>query len=391
MEPIWYEKLSMHSFVSIKKNVYFSALNFNGLFKYNKVDDMVEMLKKIPEENFFSKHLYSATLLIGNQIYLAPMNAKDIAVYDVENNIISKIPLKQKYSTIKSKFFRMLSDDYFIYLIPFRYPAVVKINLKNQKITYLDACMGKSDIFAKNGCFLKKGMLHIALFGENKVLKMNTKTEEYQLLEIPTKQQQGFVDMIFDEEYYWLIQRNYTSVVKYHLKSGRIEYIHVDEFEECQEKVPYIRILDFGEKIFLAAYHGKRSVIIDKKTHQVQDIVELNKFQKPIFKNNWEARFYFAEKIGTEQVLLGNIADHQCIILNIRTNLIEKKYFLENLKFRQTYKEYLLAKHICKETEKFDLIDFCEYVVSYEELLWNKPQKSSYGEQIHKVISNLTN
>ncbi len=396
MEQIWYEKLSMHSFVTVQENVYFSALNYNGLFKYNKVEETVEMLEEIPEEKRFSRHLYSATILVGNQIYFAPMNAKDIAVYDIENKTISKISLKQEYSSIISKFSRMLRDDCYIYLIPFRYPAIVKINLKNQKVTYLDSWIGKlgigkSDIFAKNGCFLKNENLHIALYEENKVLQINIKTEECELLEIPTKDKQGFVDMLFDEEYYWFVQRNYTTIIKYHVKSGRVDYIYIDEFEGYQVGVPYIRILEFDNKIFLAAYEGERSVIIDKQTNQVQEITKLNEIYKPIFENNWKARFYFAEKIGMEQVLLGNIANHQCVVFNVKTKTIEKTYYIENLKFIQIYREYLLEKNSHKETEEFDLEDYCEYVLSYEKLLGNKPKKSFCGEQIHKVISSLIN
>lgn len=395
MERTWFENLSMLSYASVCEEKYFPALNFNGFFKVGEDDINAEMIGEIPDEKRFSKYLYSAVEFVDGKIYMAPMNAKDIAVYEIESGKIFKIKLKQEYMSITAKFFRILRDDYFLYLIPSRYPAIVKINLKNNNVTYLDSWINKlnigTEIFVKNGCFLKNGIINIALFEENKVLKINTETQMSQLLEIPTNNKQGFVDMFYDNDCYWFIQKGSTAVVKYYDKIKKTEYIYIDDSEEHKSEIPYIRILDYGDKILLAAYYGKRSVIIDKKTCEIQDINDFEKSKEIIFEDSWDARFYYAEQIEQDKVLLGSIPDHQCLVLDINKNSIVKTFFIKNKNSSQMYKEYLLATNEMKETKAFDLDDFCEYLEFYEEIKWNKPLRNLCGEHIHKVISGLMN
>lgn len=158
----WIKNIATHAYVRSGDYIYFPAMNFNALYQLNILDRKMEILGSIPNERWYSKHLYGAIAMNGGKLYMPPMNATEIAVYNICEKSFKKIKLSDSEPEIPSKFFGVIADGNYVYLIPCRYHSVVRIDVRDDSVTYIDIGSEKylsgnmaEHMLIKNGYFIK--------------------------------------------------------------------------------------------------------------------------------------------------------------------------------------------------------------------------------------------
>lgn len=125
--------------VQVENDVYFSAWNMNGLFKYNPQTDQCVFLRYFPGEENLGVH--SEAILYQNTIWFIPRASERIAIVDLESLNITYLELPEcGYRLDRSNMLpiRMRGchkeGEKFLWLIPREYRLFVKIDMDKRQI-----------------------------------------------------------------------------------------------------------------------------------------------------------------------------------------------------------------------------------------------------------------
>lgn len=329
----WKERLMMHSYVEVDGWFYFSALNYNGLYKYK--ENRLVFLGFIPEENITQRHLYSKIIYVNGKIYMAPMNAKAIAVYDIKMERFTKLSLEnEKYLDVPQKFYGIHEYKGKVYLIPARYESIVVIDAISEHMKYLRSWKEltgvislEGELWVKNGSFILDNWLYMALMVSNKVIRINLDTYESYVLEIKGAED-GFIDAVLDdsENVMWMACTHLGTVVKYSLDTKEITIFNINNMD-MTIRYPFINLLQSEKQLYLLAYQNETSIAINKNTGateaaKFEDLCDDNDL------NEWGAKHYFGKRISDNKYIVTNLDDNSFLL--IEDGVIKEKFFLLN-------------------------------------------------------------
>lgn len=77
------------------ENIWFTGLDYNALFKMNKMDWSIELIGTVPGERFRQRRLYMSTVMCDKKLYFAPYFANEIAEYNTETKKFKKVLVKK--------------------------------------------------------------------------------------------------------------------------------------------------------------------------------------------------------------------------------------------------------------------------------------------------------
>lgn len=125
--------------VQVGNDVYFSAWNKNGLFKYNPQTGECSFLKCfVGEENW---GLHSEAILYGNTIWFIPRASERIAIVDLENLDIGYLELpesghrpKERNIPPRRMFVCHEEGEKYLWVIPNAYKLFIKIDMERRQI-----------------------------------------------------------------------------------------------------------------------------------------------------------------------------------------------------------------------------------------------------------------
>lgn len=119
----------------IEEKLWFFALGYNALCYLNQEDFSITFVTGIPNEETVNGALYRNIEVYDNKLVLIPFNAREIAIYELLNGNITKIPLKED-ADILQKFSASIIINDCIYMISCNYPAIVELNMITYEVTY---------------------------------------------------------------------------------------------------------------------------------------------------------------------------------------------------------------------------------------------------------------
>ncbi len=127
--------------------LWFSLDQVNGLCKMNLDTYEIEYVSMIPGEKAQMKFLFSDIKKYRDYLVLTPMNAKAVIIYNTKTEEFKRIPLttnfirnEVKYEGWSGFFSSVILGDY-IYMIPYKFPAILSINLITFRCDYYDSFM----------------------------------------------------------------------------------------------------------------------------------------------------------------------------------------------------------------------------------------------------------
>ena len=117
-------------------NGYFYAASDkdNSFFRFNK--DHFEKLFVFGDEEA-AGCLFMQSIMVKDKIILTPSNARNIYTYDCPNDKLTKLCLNGSEAK-KSKFHGILVNGNYAYFIPVAYPQMLRVNIDNNEIDYID-------------------------------------------------------------------------------------------------------------------------------------------------------------------------------------------------------------------------------------------------------------
>lgn len=361
----WMQKISMHDYVKIDNDVYFSALNFNGLYRMRLSGRKLVWLGAVPGENLNQKHIYGAIAENAGKLYLAPRNGNEIAVYDLNTKVFEKIPLKYKAEGLPFKFSGVLSEGTKIYFIPARYRYLIILDVITGEMEYIEDWRKQlkvpdtyTGLLIGKGYFIKGKYLYMALMPANILVKMSLTTMEEVFIRIG-EGKYGFADMCLDQdgESIWFIQKGRPAILKWNERLGEDTVHSVMPKGFTYGEVPFINVLDNGRKVIAIGYHANMSVEVDKSCGTIQQAKWDMAGTEGSF-NEWHARHYFAKKTADSSFVVANIDDNSFYAID-GDELKEKFYLFD--KYDEIESVYSKNNLLC-ENRDLGLHEFVRYI-----------------------------
>ncbi len=129
------DDLWAYNFVVEGPCIWFASYWHNRLYKYNLNSQIIEISRELPVPNE-GEGLFYNIVKVGTSLVLAPSGANEICIYRIEEDAFEKIALRDSYDGV-DKFGIFAVCGTMLYLFPFRYPAICKIDVSKNEIHYL--------------------------------------------------------------------------------------------------------------------------------------------------------------------------------------------------------------------------------------------------------------
>lgn len=166
---------------------------------------------------------YRMAVEYGSYVYVFPANAQEILVIDDKRNI-TRIKLEQKISQ-PGAFVNVWFEGNYAFLIPYKYPYIVRFDMDTQAIDYVDGCQ---EFLVSNhagaerigGSGIWNGYLMLANPADNRVVAIECETLELQVLSVDARYYRGACALQADEDTIWLFPYTGTNVVQWNPMTG---------------------------------------------------------------------------------------------------------------------------------------------------------------------------
>jgi CDP-glycerol glycerophosphotransferase (TagB/SpsB family) len=208
---------------------WFSVSQVNALFQMDKTTRQIDFIGSFPNENLVCYRLFYQLTYKDKKIYFAPLNAKNIAVFDIDANSFSSVPIKQAHQHLSGnnsfldqvKFIFVTSFNNWIFIIPFAYPAIIRYNVESDNIDYFDDFLTLFQPFIipslpaifSRGCKIDN-YLFATSYNGNALLAFNMETCKSKIYRVGSNNN-AYSVMCHHDGFLWLMPRNNGPIVKW--------------------------------------------------------------------------------------------------------------------------------------------------------------------------------
>lgn len=248
---------------------------------------------------------YLRALQIDDKVYVCPKNAQNILVL-VKGKIAKTIQLKDLEER-GGAFYAVWNIGIYIFLIPYRYPAIVRYNTQTDKVDYIE---NGREIFVKKvdgqwrvgGSCVWKNFVLIASPDSNEVLAIESRTMQMSIISINTEFKNNCMRMVSDEDEIWLLPYEGTTIICWNPITGQTkEYNQWPEGFQCTsvpfgypcKEKPFSGIAFAKEWAIISPYWGNKFFAINKVSGEIKE-------WKPPFRLSDEEKngYWFSEYKG---------------------------------------------------------------------------------------------
>lgn len=222
--------IQIESWEEDDNNIWFSATDTNGLFKLDKETEIISKVAGFPNENSNGIRLYSKVFKYKNKLIFTPMSANEIAIFDIDSNEITKIPvLENEKCNSKLKFSGIAKYDKWVFLIGCTYPAILKIDMITDEVEYYSEwsidiekyIVDASDVYFKRDFYMKEEYLYIPFCNAGAILKFNMLTGQHTIINL--EENHGFSSICVDEkDNMWLSPRKNGAIIKVDIDTFKV-------------------------------------------------------------------------------------------------------------------------------------------------------------------------
>lgn len=164
---------------------------------------------------------YMKAVNVEGRVYVCPANAQDILIVS-ERGIEERISLDRRIE-VPGAFVQAWQSGHYIFLVPFKYPAIVRFDTRTKQVEYLE---GLNHIFVKQidgewmvgGSCIWNGALLIASPDTSELIHIDTETLESEVGQIGA----GTAIMAPDGDDIWFISTKGYSVFRWQPLAGKV-------------------------------------------------------------------------------------------------------------------------------------------------------------------------
>ena len=374
-------------YVDMDGSMWFSAVEFNGLFQYDMVEKCLKWKGEFPNEWREGRYRYCSCIEYQRKLFFAPYAAKEIAIYDMESGKFDKLAIKD-YGVSSQKIYATVKYGKKWFCFGARIPAVLCVDLETYEIEYYEkmhaelvpfftnteiAILNRDVIAEGDVCWLVCGRANI-------VVEFHMDSMTYAFHRVG-KSENYYAGMRRMGNEFYLFPRNKANVVCWDYKKKTEYEVLPAEGEECVANA-YSNSCVYGDEMFLFAYLGQWNARIKKGEKAVETLKDMQEYAKSaILKVDMEN--FSEQKISwaysdEKSVYFFSFMNKTLYIRNMQTGE-EERHCMEMTQedyvkarvlpfYNVRGEKKLVQQFIFQEKEDTSLADYLEWISNSEQL-----------------------
>lgn len=322
------------------------------------------------------RHIFIKSMTkCGNKLYLAPLRAKEIIIFDLTTQKFKLIKYTNNESSNNGFCYSCLYQKW-IFFFPYRYSKILRYDIENETFDEFDDYLPKFHLYQtddKDAYFLSGKRIGESVFLAsccgNALIQFDMDNCISTVYEIGNKANR-YALVSYDGAYFWLTPRRDTNIVKWNIEKGLMLEIPNPAINPTTDKMPFISNFAFDNYIWLYSAFSETSFKIDVTTGNLEEISTVDPSLK---KNDTNQSYYIFAHDDNGMYLTYNIEHILKIHTKNRSEDLQLRYEADLLKKikQQKYKRKIFdtsqARYV-KENETFMLEDFLEFAVTQKEI-----------------------
>lgn len=274
------EALQFMAAVEVDGMLYFSLLYANGLFRRDMKTGEIKYIGSVKEERV-KKRLHSHAFTYENKVYFIPNTGNYIARLDVNDLSIRAIGIPN-FKGRGMKFASCVQAEDALWLVPFAYDALLKVDLKTDEVTQYTNWPSelKDDVGARilfcGGAYVS-GVIYLAPYDCEYLVRYDIATNEMKC-EKWNYPKCVFGYMIYEKNALWFLpDSGYSYITKYELDNQTFTTIELKEQFMNDSKVTHVTADVLEGKIVFAPYQSEMWTLVDCESGQmcqIKDVIE---------------------------------------------------------------------------------------------------------------------
>ena len=354
----------------------------NGLFEIELSTGACKYLSLFPDEKIDADRLHAKSVKVRNKIYFIPSAANHIAVVNLETDEIENVELeavdKDVYEFYKPRFKfsdGILFKDMLI-LIPSTYPAIIKLNPRNNEIKYEKSWIPNKGFFFRKGTYIFENRFYIPSILDNFVLEYDMQNGRGRQHFIGEKNY-GSWSICGEEDNMWLIPKCSGAVTYWNPLNGDVK--SYDRYPSGFQGNNFLFTKGYidGEKLILVPAYANMPVSLSCKTGEMKqiEIFDVGEHTEVGFMFVLDNRYYLRIINKNKSI------DTEYVYIDIKDNRIGRyKFFFKDGKnvFFNEYGNEISMHLSAKELSLFGLNEFINYIknrdgaIDEKQLIHNK-------------------
>lgn len=360
---------------------------------------------------------YSVVLEIEQNLYVCPKNVQHILVIE-EGGRRRKVELEQT-EVKESAFSWALQDGKFIYLLPVKYPAIVRYDTITEEIKYytdhIDMLMDERGIIRIEGCWRIKEKLCIFSVIDGRIYTLDTDSGRADVIELPFTSGCKYMDFrAYREEYILLPYCNeHMKIGRWNPETNEVhEYDQFPKDFQCMDTVagkeyverPFSSGVIYGDNLYLTSDYANMYIKLDLNTGEMEEwkpfldygegkeyflITAKNRFQHVSTDKEGRVKFFSCTQRKMYEI---NLSNKECKELEICFDLEELKahepgfcYYSEQLRYCCCENSFNSIRSFLDGATVGNPFDWDRQIEAYKEIAWNND--GTCGIKIHEFMS----
>ena len=270
------QALCFQDCIRIDNNIWFTSLDYNGLYRYNLDEKKTERIGDFTYEPFEQVGLFIKICRYKNNLIFVPQYSKRIYIYIIDIGIFKDIQIPKLTENLSGPyFFEAVVFEKYIYMMGAMYPGILKVNLETYEVEVIDWWLKKlqSEVRINTNELLlgREGALQynnfwIPCYQCNRVLEFNLETDEFHLHEVGRKENR-YARMIKSGDRFVLVTYNSEDICRivfWDSSSGSYEEVQVD-IKACVDRC----IIEFLDNIWLFSLSSNEIYCIDIREKRI--------------------------------------------------------------------------------------------------------------------------
>lgn len=361
---------------------------------------------------------YGPVVTVQNKICVCPLNAEDILLIGA-SGIEKRIPLRPCVEQ-SGAFCGAAVWEEKLFLIPNRYPFLVKYDTVKENIEYIalmkEIIAGMKQGERRLGGYCVHGeSLYLASPVDNRVLEIHAGSGRQQIWTVNRPGAEGCMGMVSDGEWIWLLPYEGTAVAGWNPQSGEIRVyadypsdmkcVHPAYASECQER-PFTNLAFYKNYVYFAPYFSNMFIRLDRNSGTLvgwKPPAELPEKEKNGYFASWSKACFswLPEELGNAECHLFSAYDKKYYDINFETGEaeeVEMTFDLEELLEQEPgFREHSQwLRYACQENAFYSLKDFLDgkekgeafdkerQIRAYEAIAANAD--GSCGEKVYRFV-----
>ena len=257
--------------------IWFSAANYNGLYRYNLKNKSTERVTIFPNEEMWQMALYHSMCLYHDSLVFIPHWAKRISIYNTKTEMISQIEMPDFVVQLcdEPNFLCGVVYRDMLYMIGYKYSGIIKVDLKTKecKIIYeADEWVNVSMEPYFGEVAVEDNYIYIPCQFQNSVLILDMNYDKAEKKRVG-KDSNRYCRIVKDGQNFYLIDKNTNNFVSWNVEND-IWY----ETEVCFKEPYFDALIVYSKKyIWVISVLSGEICIVEKDTGKSQNAYLRNK------------------------------------------------------------------------------------------------------------------